>query len=86
MKTATRPTRDRIDDVDRMLDEALEETFPASDPVACTAMPSISSSVALSHRPVQTVKTLPRANRTARDPKTYVDRSCEQDHETHAFA
>lgn len=42
MKSATRmTTRDRSGDLDRMLDETLEETFPASDPVACTPRPSI---------------------------------------------
>lgn len=41
MKPTTRSTRDRGDDIDNMLDEALQETFPASDPVACTRAPSI---------------------------------------------
>ena len=41
MKPTTKSTRHRVDDIDKMLDEALQETFPASDPVACTATPSI---------------------------------------------
>ncbi|CAB4052505.1 hypothetical protein LMG9964_06195 [Paraburkholderia phenoliruptrix] len=50
MKTARRTTPDHFDDVDRRLDEALEETFPASDPVACTTMPSIRPSAVRSHK------------------------------------
>lgn len=41
MEPTTRSTRDRADDIDNMLDEALQETSPASDPVACTRTPSI---------------------------------------------
>ncbi|SDJ55082.1 hypothetical protein SAMN04487926_1628 [Paraburkholderia steynii] len=40
MKPTTTSKRNGIDDIDRLLDEALQQTFPACDLVACTWAPS----------------------------------------------
>ena len=52
MKPTTTSKRNGIDDIDRLLDEALQQTFPACDLVACTWAPS--------RRPASTRRT-PRA-------------------------
>lgn len=41
MSPTRRSTRDRIDAMENLLDEALQETFPASDLVAYTHAPSV---------------------------------------------
>ncbi len=45
MKPTTILTRDSVVDIDKLLDEALQETFPASDPVACATTASVPPAV-----------------------------------------
>ena len=55
MKPTTTSKRNGIDDIDRLLDEALQQTFPACDLVACTWAPS--------RRPASTRRTASSAAR-----------------------
>jgi hypothetical protein len=55
MKPTMTSKRNGIDDIDRLLDEALQQTFPACDPVACTWPPS--------RRPASTRRTASSAAR-----------------------
>lgn len=55
MKPTTTLKRNGIDDIDRLLDEALQQTFPACDPMACTWAPS--------RRPATTRRTASSATR-----------------------
>ena len=45
MKVTVISTRDSVVDSDKLLDEALQDTFPSGDPAACVATASIAPAV-----------------------------------------